>query len=131
MAVQICARWPRYYNPPDRLTPTRVDPLRELQQQPGQTWPDLRDVKGQHLARRALEIAAAGGHNLLLVGPPGSGKTMLARRLPGILPTMSLQEALEVTQIYSVTGLLPERGGVGESATVSQSAPLGFGGRRW
>jgi magnesium chelatase family protein len=68
--------------------------------------PDLADVRGQALARRALEISAAGGHNLLMVGPPGSGKTMLARRLPGILPPMSAQEALEVTHIWSVAGLL-------------------------
>ena len=72
--------------------------------------PDLRDVKGQHHARRALEIAAAGGHNLIFVGPPGSGKTMLARRLPGILPPLSFEEALEVTQIHSVAGLLRDRG---------------------
>lgn len=72
--------------------------------------PDLRDVKGQPHARRALEIAAAGGHNLIFVGPPGSGKTMLARRLPGILPPLSFQEALEVSRIHSVAGLLKNRG---------------------
>jgi magnesium chelatase family protein len=66
---------------------------------------DLVDVRGQDDARRALEIAAAGGHNLLMVGPPGAGKTMLARRLPGILPPPSLDEALEITRIYSVAGL--------------------------
>ena len=71
---------------------------------------DLADVKGQTQARRALEIAAAGGHNLIFVGPPGSGKTMLAQRLPGILPGLSFAEALEVTQIHSVAGLLKERG---------------------
>ncbi|MDZ8105335.1 MAG: YifB family Mg chelatase-like AAA ATPase [Nostoc sp. DedQUE12a] len=72
--------------------------------------PDLQDVKGQTHARRALEIAAAGGHNLVFVGPPGSGKTMLARRLPGILPPLSFAESLEVTRIHSVAGLLKNRG---------------------
>jgi magnesium chelatase family protein len=69
--------------------------------------PDLADVRGQERARRGLELAAAGGHNLLLAGPPGTGKTMLARRLPGILPRLPPDEALEVTRIHSVAGLLP------------------------
>jgi magnesium chelatase family protein len=69
--------------------------------------PDLADVRGQERARRALELAAAGGHNLLLGGPPGTGKTMLARRLPGILPPLTREDALEVTRIHSVAGLLP------------------------
>lgn len=67
---------------------------------------DFADVKGQMLAKRVLEIAAAGGHNVLLVGPPGSGKSMLAKRLPSILPDMTMEETLEVTQIHSVMGLL-------------------------
>lgn len=73
---------------------------------------DLADVRGQFLPRRALEIAAAGGHNVLFVGPPGAGKTMLARRLPGILPPLSREEAIEVTRIWSVAGKLPSGAGL-------------------
>ncbi|NTW48165.1 MAG: YifB family Mg chelatase-like AAA ATPase [Chlorobiales bacterium] len=68
---------------------------------------DLSDIKGQREAKKALEIAAAGGHNLIMIGPPGSGKTMLAKALPGILPPMLFEEALETTKIYSISGLLP------------------------
>ena len=77
-----------------------------------QTTEEMREVRGHAHAKRAAEIAAAGGHNLLLCGPPGSGKTMLARRLPGIFPPMSNDESLEVTRIYSVAGMLPERAGL-------------------
>jgi magnesium chelatase family protein len=70
---------------------------------------DLSEVRGHPAAKRALEVCAAGGHNLLLVGPPGSGKTMLARRLPGILPPLASEESLEVTRIHSVAGLLGEQ----------------------
>jgi magnesium chelatase family protein len=71
---------------------------------------DLSDIRGQLFARRALEVAAAGGHNLLLIGPPGAGKTMLARRLGGILPPLTFEEALECTAIHSVAGTLPGAG---------------------
>ncbi|MEJ2605421.1 MAG: YifB family Mg chelatase-like AAA ATPase [Anaerolineales bacterium] len=70
--------------------------------------PDFHDIKGQDHAKRALEVAAAGGHNLLMAGPPGAGKTLLARALPSILPEMTVEEALDVTRIYSVADLLPE-----------------------
>ena len=70
------------------------------------TGPDLREVKGQEGAKRALEIAAAGGHNLLFVGPPGSGKSMLAQRLPGLLPKLSAKELLETSMVRSVAGMI-------------------------
>ena len=73
--------------------------------------PDLREVKGQESAKRALEVAAAGGHNLLFVGPPGSGKSMMAQRLPGLLPPLTPQELLETSMVWSVAGLI-ERGGL-------------------
>jgi magnesium chelatase family protein len=79
---------------------------------------DMAEVRGHPIARRAVEIAAAGGHNILMMGPPGSGKTMLARRLPGIMPELSQRESLEVTRIYSVGGLLLEQ------ATLIRSRPF-------
>jgi magnesium chelatase family protein len=98
-----------FLSDPTSCLPASIDGEKELIQQ-SLTVPDLHDVKGQSHARRALEIAAAGGHNLVFVGPPGSGKTMLARRLSGILPPLSFEEALEVTQIHSVAGLLKDKG---------------------
>jgi magnesium chelatase family protein len=82
-------------------------PVESNGHEPEPRCPDLADVRGQERAKRALELAAAGGHNLLLAGPPGIGKTMLAQRLPGILPRLPPDEAIEVTRIHSVAGLLP------------------------
>ncbi len=90
--------------PPQLATAETYQPALE------QAGLDLSDLKGQAHAKRALEVAAAGGHHLLMVGPPGCGKTMLARRLPGILPPLSLEESIEVTCIYSAAGLLREPG---------------------
>jgi magnesium chelatase family protein len=95
-------------NHPDRAVLESTPPAPRIDTQAG----DFADVRGQALARRALEIAAAGGHNALMVGSPGAGKTMMARRLAGILPALSFDEALEVTAIHSVAGLLPTNGGL-------------------
>jgi len=84
-----------------------------LEDETGELPPvDFSAIRGQYLAKRALEIAAAGGHNLLMVGPPGSGKTMMARAFPGILPPLTYEEALETTNIHSVAGILPRNGGL-------------------
>lgn len=87
------------------LTPQEPQP--RLSEQPPAPAVDFAEIQGQEHAKRALEVAAAGGHNLLLVGPPGAGKTLMARAVPGILPSLSLEEALEVTRIYSISDKLP------------------------
>jgi magnesium chelatase family protein len=117
-------------NDPSRARPPSTRPAPA----PAVEEPDLSDVHGQHLARRALEVAAAGGHNLLMIGPPGAGKTMLARRLPGLLPPLNFDEALEVTTVHSVAGLLPPHGGLvsyrpfrAPHHTISDTALVGGG----
>ena len=90
------------------LPPFTIDREGVMQQIARAPTVDIHDVKGQEQAKRALEVAAAGGHNLLLIGPPGAGKSMLAHSLPGILPPLSFDEALDVTRIYSIAGLLAQ-----------------------
>jgi magnesium chelatase family protein len=94
------------------ILPTEFDTREEFAYQQTKFARDFSDVKGQNNIKRALEIAAAGGHNVILIGPPGAGKTMLAQRLPTILPPLSLHEALETTKIHSVAGILPGHSGL-------------------
>jgi magnesium chelatase family protein len=118
-----------------RPEPVKLDLAAEFATEPLLTDADLAEVKGQGIVRHALEIAAGGGHNILMIGPPGAGKTMLAKRLPGILPPMSLREALETTKIHSVAGrssagagLITRRPFRSPHHTISDVALVGGGG---
>lgn len=95
-----------FFNGADSLQPTETDTRKEFYEQQNTFEFDFADVKGQDHVKRAIEVAAAGGHNLIMIGPPGSGKSMMAKRIPSILPPLSLSESLETTQIHSVAGKL-------------------------
>lgn len=121
----------RFLKDPETITPSRFDPDNlKTNADPGL---DLNEVRGQNHAKRALEVACAGAHNVLMIGPPGGGKTMLARRLPSILPPMTFEEIIEVTGIYSASGLLRGRGAVTERPfraphhTISDAGLVGGG----
>ena len=107
-------------HPEDTFTPARIDAQALFDELAFPTDLDFSDVRGQFKVRRAVEIAAAGGHNMLMVGPPGAGKSMIAKRIPSILPPLTLEEALETTKIHSVAGLTNKRKGASGALIVQR-----------